>query len=205
MRGARMMGGLVGLVVMVGALAGPGSASAASIVPAGTSFPLGSVTDQVLSISANTQVRCNRLIFSGTSANPASGSVGLTATFGTATGIAGSWCRLYVGGVFAAASVTSSSRWYWNVSTLSSGISNGTMTTGTTSVTVGTCTIALPAGMFLSATGTNFTSPPWGMTLALDAAWLSYTSSGCAMFGIPASGSTATYSGSVMTTSVYVA
>jgi len=206
MRSMKKMSSLVGLAVAVVALAGASSASAVQITPAGTAFTASSTGEHVFSISSNIKVRCNQAKFTGTTTNPASASVSITATYGTATGVSGAWCRLYVGGVFSAATVTPTSAWDLTTTTYASGTSNGHVTTTTTThVVVGTCTIDVPNST-VAVMGTN--DDPSGLSagITIDASQtgMSYTSSGCSAFSIPASGSTATYAGSVYASNIWV-
>ena len=206
MRSMKKMGSLVGLAVAIVALTGASTASAVQITPAGTAFTASSTGEHSFSITSSIKVRCNQAKFTGTTTNPASASVSITATYGTATGVSGAWCRLYVGGVFSNATVTPTSAWDLTTTTYASGTSNGHVTTTTTThVTVGTCTIDVP-NQVVAVMGTN--DDPSGLSagITIDAsqAGMSYTSSGCSAFGIPASGSTASYLGSVYASNIWV-
>jgi len=207
MRSMRRIGGLVGAVVAITALTGASTASAVQITPAGTAFTASSTGEHVFSISSNIKVRCNQAKFTGTTSNPASASVAVTPTYGTATGVSGAWCRLYVGGVFSAATITATDLWHFQWTTYASGTSGGhTTTTLLVHIVVGACTIDVPAGTVVPIMGTN--DDPSGLSagITIDASGtgLSYTSSGCSAFGIPASGSTATYAGSAYASNIWV-
>jgi len=207
MRSMKKMGSLVGLAVAIVALTGASTASAVQITPAGTAFTASSTTEHVFSISSSIKVRCNQAKFTGTTTNPASDSVSLTATYGTATGVSGAWCRLYVGGVFNAAQVTVTTSVHLRTTTYASGSSAGHISTTTTiDLEIGTCTISVPGSTVIPISGTN--DDPSGLTagITIDASGsgLSYTSSGCSSFGIPASGSTATYTGSAYASNIWV-
>jgi len=198
MRSMKKMGSVVGLVVAVVALAGASSASAVSITPAGQAFSGTSTGEHVFTINANLKVRCNHATFAGTTANPVSNTTSFTATYGPATGASGAWCRLYVGGVFSNATVTPTGSWSLTALTFNSltGASTGSVTTsGVTHIVVGGCTIDVPSGTTVPVTGQNVT--PTGVQLNASGGGLSFTSTGCSGFGVPASGSTATYAGAV--------
>jgi len=208
MRSMKKMGSVVGLMVAVMALTGAASATASPLItPAGTAFTATSTTgtEHVFSISSNIKVRCNHARFTGTTANPASANVTFTATYGAAA-TAGAWCRLYVGGVFSAATVAPSSTWGLATSTFNAGTgaSTGSVTTsGATTITVGTCVITVPTATTVGITGQNDNPTP-GVELTASGSGLSYTSSGCGAFGVPASGNTATYTGVVYIPNLYV-
>jgi len=209
MRGARMMV-VVGLAVAAGALAGAGPAFATpAFQPAGTGFAAASSTEHVFSLSSSLKFRCNQARWTGTTANPLGDTVSITAKYGTATGIAGAWCRYYVGGVFSATTITPSAAWAMTATTYNplTGVSSGTITTsGGTTFTTGTCVTTLTSGNVLPFQGTNDTWSPAGpgMTLSVSASGLHYTSSGCSGFGIPATGTTMTTTGSSYEPNVYV-
>jgi len=197
MRSIKKMGSVVGLVVAVVALTGAASASATPLItPAGTAFSGTSSGEHVFTINSNLKVRCDHATFSGTTSNPASDTTLFTPAYGDMAA-AGKWCRLYVGGVFTAGTVTPTGQWSLKVTSLSGVTSSGHVTTsGVTHITVGPCTIDVPSGTVVPVTGTNVASPT-GVHLVASGTGLSYTSSGCSGFGVPASGTTATYSGTV--------
>jgi hypothetical protein len=208
MRSMRMMGRAAGIVVVLGALVAASSASATpTFEPAGTAFSGASDGEHVFSMSANVKWRCNQVRWAGTTASPASDTVSLAATYGTATGVSGSWCRWYVGGAFTAATFVPSAN--WSLKTISynplDGSSTGTLTTsGGTAITMGTCTITLASGSVMSTQGQNDTWSPAGpgATITISASGMSYTSSGCSAWGI-GSGSNMTYSGQVYVPEIY--
>jgi hypothetical protein len=208
MRSMKKMGSIVGLAVAVMVLAGASTASAVSITPAGGAISASSTTEHVFSITSSIKVRCNQAKFVGTATNPASAMTDITATYGTATGVSGAWCRLYVGGTFTAATVAPTGTWTLTASTYASGISTGAVLTnnGATTVTVGSCVITVPTNTSVPITGTNddLSGLTAGITIAANGSGLSYTSSGCGAFGVPASGTTATYTGSVYDPNVWV-
>jgi len=197
MRSMRWKGSVVGLVVALVTLAGAATASATpAFLPPGTAFSVTSTGENVFSISSSIKWRCNHVTLTGTTANPASDTVPVTATYGVATGATGAWCRQYVGGVFSAATVTPSG-WSMSVSSYNAvtGVSAGAITMGGGMViTTGSCVITLVSGTVLPLSGQNVSSPV-GLQLVASASGLHYTSSGCGGFGIPASGTTATYAG----------
>lgn len=212
MRSMRKMGSIVGLVAALGVLAGAASASAgtASIRPAGTAFTGVSSGEHVFSISSSIKVRCNQAKFTGTTPNPYTDSTTFTATYGTATGLSGAWCRLYVSGIFSAATVAPSAAWTMQAANfvVGTGASTGTVTTsGATTITVGTCVITVPSATTVVTAAQNdtvqATPPPPGVEVTAAGTGLSYTSTGCGSFGI-SSGSNATYSGIVDIPELYV-
>jgi len=197
MRSIRRISSAVGLAVALGALAGATSASAATIGPAGTAFTGWGSGEQVYSITSSNKFRCNQAKFTGTTPSPATSSVSVTASFGAATGVSGAWCRWYVGGSYMTTPVTTSDPWTLTASSFNAldGTFTGTMTTGTMTTAIGaTCRLTFPAGTTLNVSGLN---DPEGLSLAMSAAYRTYTSTGCGALGIPATGSTGAYSGSV--------
>jgi len=208
MRGARMMGGLAGLVVAIGVLTGAGAASATpAFLPAGASFSMSSTTEQVFSITSTIKWRCNQAKFTGTTTNPASDTMSITATYGPATGVSGAWCRLYVGGTFSTTTVSPTAAWSMKAVTYLGGASTGSITTsGGTTFTTGTCVITLSSGTVLPFQGQDDVPSPAGpgLTLSVNASGIHYTSSGCSGWGIPATGTTMTTTGSSYDASTYV-
>ena len=211
MRGARRtVGVVVGLVVAAGALAGAGAAAATpAFQPAGTALAAASSGEHVFSVSSNIKFRCNQARWTGTTANPLGDTVSITAKYGTATGVAGAWCRYYVGGVFSATTVTPSAAWAMTATTYNplTGVSSGTITTsGGTTFTTGTCVTTLTSGNVLPFQANDDTWSPAGpgLWLTINATGLHYTSSGCSGFGIPATGTTMSASGVSYDPNVYV-
>ena len=212
MRSRRWIGRAAGLAAAIGILAATTGTAAATPVfaPAGTGFTLANTTEHVFSISSSIKWRCNQVRWAGTTANPESDTVSITATYGTATGVSGAWCRLYVGGSFSGSTLTPSASWTLKVLAYNplTGVSTGSLTTsGGSAITWGSCTITISSGAVLALEGQNDAWGPDGPGLSLDAAGtgLSYTSSGCGAWGIPASGSTMTYSGSSYSPDIYAA
>ena len=76
------------------------------------------------------------------------------------------------------------------------GASGGTITTsGATTLTtaIGSCTITLPSGTTFGASGLTWED---GLDVAMSQSSIAFTAtSGCSLFGVPASGSNAAYSG----------
>jgi len=210
MRGVRTVGGVVGLVLTVGALAGAGVAVATpAFQPSGTVFTALSTTEFAFSVSSSIKGRCNEATFAGTTTSPANGSVSITAKYGPATGIAGAWCRLYFGGTFSATTIAPSASWSMIATTYDAltGVSTGSIiTNGGTTFTTGTCVITLAGGTILSFSGTDDTASPAGpgLTLSSSGTGLHYTSTGCSAFGIPATGTTMTTTGDAYAPNVYV-
>jgi hypothetical protein len=200
MRSMRKMCGIAGLVAALGALGGGASASAATIGPAGTAFTGANSGENVLGFSAAVRLRCNQVRLTGTTPSPATSSTPAAAAYGSATGVAGSWCRLYYGGNFTAVTVATSGNWTLSANTFNAftGVSSGALTTGgatTLTTSVGSCVITLPSGTTLPAGGQNVLG---GITETLSASGLSFTATPiCAAFGIPTSGSYASYSGTI--------
>jgi len=200
MRSMKKMGGLVGLAVAIVALTGASTASAVQITPAGTAFTASSTGEHVFSVRSSSRLRCNQAKFTGTTTNPASASVAIAPAYGTATGVSGAWCRMYEGGLFSAATITTSAPWSFTASTYGSGSSTGTVvTSGSTTITIGTCVITLPSGTNVPIGGVDDdpTGMSPGLTVTATGIGMPYTSSGCAFWGIPTSGTTAAYTGSV--------
>ena len=198
--------GAFGLMAVLVALIGPSSVSAAQITPAGTAFTAVSTSEHSFSVSANVKMRCNEASFQGTTASPAGATATVTAAYGPAAK-AGGWCRMYFGGVFTAATVSPSAPWSFTASAYGSGNSTGTIvTSGATTITVGTCVITLPSGTTLPMTGVNDdpSGLSAGLTVSASGSGMSYTTSGCAAWGFPASGSTGTYTGSAYASSIWV-
>jgi hypothetical protein len=194
----RKMCGIAGVVAALGALGGAASASAATIGPAGTAFTSANNGDYVIAFGSAVRLRCNAVRLSGTTPSPATSSTPFAVAFGAATGVAGSWCRLYVGSVPNAVNVAPSGNWTLNATTFNAltGASTGSIVTGgatTVTTSVGTCVITLPSGTTLPASGQNLVG---GLTETLSASGLSFTATpSCAGFGVPTSGSYATSSG----------
>jgi hypothetical protein len=198
MRSIRRMCGIAGVVAALGALGGAASASAATIGPAGTAFTGASSGEHVIAFGSAVRLRCNQVRLSGTTPSPATSSTPFAVTYGAATGVAGSWCRLYVGSIPTAVTVATSGNWTLNANTFNAltGASTGSIVTGgatTLTTATGTCVITLPSGTTLPASGQNVLG---GVTEALAATGLSFTATpSCAAFGVPTSGSYATSSG----------
>jgi len=197
MRSMRRKCNVIGLAVAFATLVSATSAAATpAFQPAGTAFTATSTGENVFTIASNIKWRCNHVQFTGTTTSPASDTVPVTATYGVATGAAGAWCRLYVGGVFSNATVTPSG---WSMSVASydalTARSTGAITmAGGMAITTGSCTITFASGTVLSLGGQNYSSTP-GVTFTANARGVHYTSSGCVAWGIPASGTTGSYSG----------
>jgi len=197
--------GVVGLVVALAALAGATPASATpAFLPAGAAFPATSTGEHVFAINANLKWRCNHVQWSGATASPAGDTVALSATYGAAPGAAGAWCRLYVGGVFSASTVTTSG-WSMTVSSYNAltGASAGTLTMGGgMTITTGGCIVSVVSGSVLPFTAQNVT--PVGLQLVASASGIHFTSSGCGGFGVPSSGGSFSYAGGADATGPYV-
>jgi hypothetical protein len=201
MRSMRKMCGIAGVVAALGAFGGAASASAATIGPAGTAFTGGNSGEHVLAFgSSAVRMRCNQVRVSGTVPSPATSSTPFTATYGAATGVSGSWCRLYTGGSFTAVNVATSAPWTLTASSFNplTGVSGGTITTsGATTVTtaIGSCTITLPSGTTFGASGLTWED---GLDVSQSQSSIAFTStSGCSLFGVPASSSNGAYTGSL--------
>ena len=203
MRSMRKLCGIAGVVAALGALGGAASASAATIGPAGTAFTgVNGSGEHVLGFSGSIRLRCNAVKYTGTTASPATGSVSFDAAYGSATGIAGSWCRLYTSptGVPTTVTVATTASWTLtaNAFDVLTGASTGAVTTGGTTTlktATGSCVITLPSGTVLGATGQN---SPGGLTETLSQTSIGFTATPiCAAWGIPTSGSYASYTGSV--------
>jgi len=203
MRSMGSRAGLAGLVMALATLASAASASATpAFQPAGTAFTATSTGEQVFAINANVKWRCDHAVLTGTTANPASDTVSVSAAYGDMAA-AGKWCRLYVGGVFSAATVTPSG---WSLSVASYSAPNwaGAITMGGgMAITFAGCTITMVNGTVLPISGVNI-GWPVGSQFIASAGGIHYTSSGCAGFGIPASGTTMTYSGTFDVPGLYV-
>jgi hypothetical protein len=196
----RKMCGIAGLVAALGALGGAASASAATIGPAGTAFTGANSGENVLAFSPSVRLRCNAVRLSGTTPSPATSSTPFAVAYGAATGVAGSWCRLSIGANFTAVNVATSGNWTLSASTFNAltGASTGAITTSgatTLSTTVGSCVITLPSGTTLPIAGQNVLG---GLTETVAASGISFTATPiCAAWGVPTSGSTAAYSGTI--------
>ncbi|HEX5926004.1 MAG TPA: hypothetical protein VFY45_19395 [Baekduia sp.] len=203
MRSMQKMCGIVGLVAAMGALGGGASASAATIGPAGTAFTgaNSSGSEQVIGFSGSIKLRCNQVRYSGTTPSPATSSTPFAAAYGSATGVAGAWCRLYNGVNFTTVTVATSGSWTLSANTFDAltGTSTGTVTTGgatTLTTSIGSCVITLPSGTVLGAAGENWVGG--GLTETLSQSHIAFTATSlCAAWGIPTSGSYATASGAV--------
>ncbi|HEX5923313.1 MAG TPA: hypothetical protein VFY45_05745 [Baekduia sp.] len=199
MRSMRKMCGIAGVVAALGAFGGGASASAATIGPAGTAFTGANNGEHVLSFSSSLRLRCNQVRLSGTTPSPATSSTPFTATYGAATGVSGSWCRLYIGGTFTAVNVATSAPWTLTASSFNplTGVSGTTITTGgatTLTTAVGSCTITIPSGTTLGGSGLTWED---GTDVTMAQSHIAFTAtSGCAFFGVPASGSNVGYDGS---------
>ncbi len=199
MRSMRKMCGVAGLVVALGAFGGAGAASAATIGPAGTAFTGAGTTDHYLGLAGNIKMRCNSVRVAGTVPSPATSSTAFTATYGAATGVAGSWCRLYTTtSSFTALNVATSAPWTLTATSFNplTGVSGGTITTGgatTLTTAIGSCTITLPSGTTFGASGLTWEE---GLDVTQSQSHIAFTAtSGCAAFGVPAASSNGTYSG----------
>jgi hypothetical protein len=194
----RKLCGIAGVVAALGAFGGAGAASAATIGPAATAFTGANATDHYLGFGSSIKVRCNAVRVAGTVPSPATSSTPFTATYGAATGVAGSWCRLYLGANFTAVNVATSAPWTLTATSFNplTGVSGGTITTsGATTLTtaVGSCTITLPSGTTFGASGLTWED---GLDVTQSQSSIAFTAtSGCSLFGVPTSGSYAAYSG----------
>jgi hypothetical protein len=201
MRSMRKMCGVAGLVVALGALGGAGAASAATIGPAGTAFSGAQITEHQLGFGGSVKMKCNSVRVSGTVPSPATSSTTFTATYGAATGVAGSWCRLYTTtSSFTALNVATSAPWTLTASSFNplTGASTGTITTGgatTLTTAIGSCAITIPSGTTFGASGLTWEE---GIDVVMAQSHIAFTAtSGCSLFGVPASGSNAGYNGSL--------
>ncbi len=198
MRSMRKMCGIAGVVAALGAFGGT-SASAATIGPGGTAFTGANNGEQWLTIVGNIRVRCNQVRLAGTTPSPATSSTPFAVTYGAATGVSGSWCRLYSGANFTPATVATSGNWTLSANTFDAltGASTGAITTGgttTITTTLASCVITLPSGTVLGTTGQNWVGG--GIAETVGQYHIAYTaSSSCAGFGIAASGFAAGYDG----------
>ena len=133
--------------------------------------------------------------WTGTTTSPASDTVAVAAAYGDMAA-AGKWCRLYIGSPFSAATVTPSG---WSKTVLSynalTGSSTGVITMGGgMTIQMGGCVVTVANGTVLPFSGQSIGSPT-ALTMSVSALGIHYTSSGCSAFGIPASGTSMTYSG----------
>jgi len=163
---------------------GMGAAAAgasANFTPAGTSgHAVTAVTSQRFQIDANHYVLCSGVTSSAT----------VNATGTSAAGVPTfSGCNLIAAGTHPA-TVSTPNTWTFT-GNATTGVAD---TGGTSTVTYGNCVISIPR---ITNATVAYTNVGANGQVASTATGLPYTSTGCALFGIPASGSTASYTGTI--------